>query len=91
MSKTVDLGALKLSRRNLLQAAAAAGVMPVVAMTSQPAAAKIAQATVTYQDSPKGENKCGNCNLFVAPDQCKTVDGTVSENGWCKIWTKKVG
>jgi len=31
---------------------------------------------------PKGDQACENCALFEAPSSCKTVDGTVSPQGW---------
>ena len=81
----------KISRRSALKVVACTvGTAPIVlAITSPAQAAKIPQSSVGYQDSPKGAQKCGNCSLFVAPSSCKTVDGAVSENGWCKIWVKK--
>jgi hypothetical protein len=27
--------------------------------------------------------------LFEAPSSCKTVDGTVSPQGWCMVYAKK--
>lgn len=77
-----------MSRRSLLQIAAAAGAVPVLALGASPAAAKMSQSGVGYQDSPKGSSNCGNCKLFVAPSSCKSVEGTISPNGWCKIWVK---
>lgn len=77
-----------MSRRSLLQVAAAAGAIPVLALGARPAAAKMSQSGVGYQDSPHGASNCGNCKLFEAPASCKTVDGTISANGWCKIWVK---
>src|SRR5450631_3512204 len=38
---------------------------------------------VKYQDTPKGEQRRGNCVQFEAPSTCKTVDGTVAAQGWC--------
>jgi hypothetical protein len=77
-----------MSRRSLLQIAAAAGAVPVLALGASPAAAKMSQSGVSYQDSPHGSSNCANCKLFIAPSSCKTVEGTVSPNGWCKIWVK---
>lgn len=78
----------ELSRRSLLQGAALAGAaaVPVLLAGAGPASAKIAQAGVNYQSSPHGSSQCGNCKLFIAPSSCKSVAGTISPNGWCKIW-----
>jgi hypothetical protein len=43
-------------------------------------------AEVNYQPTPKGKQNCANCDLFIKPDQCKSVEGTVAPEGWCKIW-----
>jgi len=50
----------------------------------------MAPANVQYQLQPKGEQKCGNCANFIAESNtCKQVDGQISPEGWCVIWTKK--
>ena len=79
-------------RRKILKAGALAlGSLPFVTLMSAPAHAKIGQAAVGYQPEPKDGHSCANCNLFEAPSSCKTVDGTVSPDGWCKVWVKKPG
>lgn len=52
-------------------------------------AAKMAQKAVGYQDTPNGDKRCDGCSLFVTPNACKSVEGTVSPSGWCRIWVKK--
>jgi hypothetical protein len=84
----------KISRRRVLTVAAGAAgtVAGVTAMvgTSTPAqAAKASQKAVKYQDTPKGEQRCDNCAQFEPPSSCKTVDGTVSAEGWCIVYAKK--
>lgn len=61
------------------------------APTAAPAPAKKAtQANVQYQTSPKGEQKCGQCQHFIAESNtCKLVEGQISPEGWCSLWTKK--
>jgi hypothetical protein len=34
----------------------------------------------------KVEYQCENCDLFIAPNKCKSVEGTVVAQVWCKIW-----
>jgi hypothetical protein len=60
--------------------------------SAAPAAAKkVPQASVQYQMQPKGEQKCGTCANFIAESNtCKLVDGQISPEGWCSLWTKKV-
>jgi hypothetical protein len=90
MIEESKLSSTESSRRSLLQAAAVLGVAaPFLALSAESAsAAKMSQAAVAYQNSPKGSQSCANCKLFVSPSTCKTVDGTVAANGWCKIWVK---
>ena len=59
------------------------------AATPKPASAapKISQAAVAYQDHPDGDKRCGRCLQFVAPESCKLVDGPVSPQGFCRIFT----
>jgi len=82
-----DLMKSGVNRRNLLLAVA--GAAPLVALASTPAQAKIAQAAVAYQETPNGDKECDNCNFFIAPNACKTVDGEINPKGWCKIYSKK--
>ncbi len=79
------------TRRALLQAAVgvAASASALVLGVRAAKAAKVSQAAVSYQDSPKGSASCANCRLFEPPNACQVVDGTISPNGWCKIWSKK--
>jgi hypothetical protein len=78
------------SRRTVL--IAAAGVGPLLALTATGAkAAKLAQNAVKYQSTPKDGKRCDGCNLFVAPNACKSVAGDISPSGWCALWVKKAG
>jgi hypothetical protein len=81
----------KFSRRQVLTVVAgAAGVATAIVSGTVPAkAAKAPQKAVKYQDTPKGEQRCDNCALFEAPSSCKTVDGTISPEGWCMVYAKK--
>lgn len=54
--------------------------------TSAAFAAKASPGSVAYRDSPNGDKNCASCKLFVSPGGCKSVDGAVSPNGWCRIW-----
>jgi hypothetical protein len=85
-------GSQGISRRQVLTIAGGASVTSaaVIIGTSTPAqAAKASQKIVKYQDTPKGEQRCENCMQFEAPSTCKTVDGTVSAQGWCMVYAKK--
>lgn len=66
-----------------------AGALPLIALGATGAQAKMAQNAVRYQDTPKDGKQCSGCNLFIAPNACKTVDGKIAPTGWCVIWVKK--
>ena len=78
----------EVSRRTIL--IGAAGALPLIALGATGAkAAKMAQTAVRYQTSPKDGKRCDGCNLFIAPNACKSVDGDISPSGWCTLWAKK--
>ncbi len=80
----------KMSRRTVLNgfATAAAGVAVCAGSNSARAEKpKKSHAEVAYQDTPHGEERCEVCAPFLPPDQCRTVVGPVSRQGWCKIYT----
>ena len=55
-----------------------------------PPPAKVSQASVQYQNQPKGEQKCGGCLHFIAgSNSCKLVEGQISPDGWCTMWAQK--
>ncbi len=78
----------KMSRRGLLRAAAGAAASIAVAGDTGRALAKgkRSKADVEYQDFPHGVERCEICAPFLPPDQCQTVVGPVSRQGWCKIY-----
>jgi hypothetical protein len=53
------------------------------------AQSKATKSSVSYQASPKGDQRCSNCALFQAPNACQNVEGVISPSGWCSIWVKK--
>jgi len=70
--------------------AAPAGAPDTSADTAAPAAVKVSQASVQYQTQPKGEQKCSGCLHFVAESNtCNLVEGQISPDGWCTLWTQK--
>jgi High potential iron-sulfur protein len=81
-----------LSRRTVVvrSLACAAGAAASLAPVDQ-ASAKMAQKIAEYQETPRGEQQCSNCNLFQEPNACTLVDGEISPAGWCKFWIKKTG
>ncbi len=67
-----------------LGAAAAATAVPRAA-----AQQKIRQELAKYQDTPNGDQHCGVCNNFQPPNACKFVQGEISPNGWCQLFSAK--
>lgn len=80
------------SRRHVLKGTTAlmAGVAAATIADSAFAAKKQrTQADVAYQDFPKGKERCDNCEPFIPPNKCRTVEGIVAAQGWCKIYVAK--
>ncbi len=90
------------SRRSVLRgmvAATCALLVPVTIIRSTDALAatdpaaktkKVSKASVNYQTKPNSGKKCGDCAHFMASsNSCKRVEGKISANGWCGLWTKK--
>jgi hypothetical protein len=82
-----------LSRRVFLQRVATYGAGAAIIQgfgsNVATAQAKAAQTAVSYQGKPKGTQQCDGCNLFQPPNACKTVEGEISPQGWCSLFTKK--
>ena len=81
-----------LNRRTVLLAAA--GAVPVLAMMTGAAQAKMAQTAAGYKAEPKTMadgtvKQCDGCNFFQAPNACKMVDGDIAATGYCNLWVKK--
>ncbi len=80
----------RISRRSLLQSAGCGiGAAAILGVTMRTASAsKMPQSAVGYQATPKGAQRCDNCTLWQAPNACKSVDGNISPQGWCRIYVK---
>jgi hypothetical protein len=77
------------TRRDLLLSAIAAATA-AAGVSFDPATAtsmmKISQVAVAYQDHPDGDKQCSKCAQFLPPQSCKMVDGTISPQGYCRIF-----
>jgi hypothetical protein len=77
------------SRRDLLLATVSAAT----AVNNGPAAAaaemKISANAVGYQDHPNGDKQCSKCVHFLPPSSCKMVEGTISPQGYCRIFARR--
>ncbi len=93
-SAPLDGTAADPSRRRFLRTSAlAAAVVAAGAVAApDPAAAKLKKKTVNYKDEPEGDKNCASCKHFIADENaCKKVEGEVSANGWCSLWSRKRG
>jgi hypothetical protein len=80
---------MAVSRRCFLhRSAAVVGGLGLASLVAKEANAKIAPNLIGYQGSPNAGHDCENCKLFEPPSACKTVDGTISPQGWCRMWVK---
>jgi hypothetical protein len=69
--------------------AVSAAIIEGLAPNFAAAQTKVAQNTVSYQDKPKGPQRCDGCSLFQPPHACKVVDGDVSPQGWCSLFSAR--
>ncbi len=97
MNEDLDMDKL-ISRRTLLKGAAAVtGVALASAFTGRAFAAtvKSTKAVAKYQDTPNGDKKCSNCNLFIpgktstGDGTCQVVEGSISPEAYCALYIKK--
>lgn len=81
----------RLSRRAVLAGTRLTLGGAIAAQTASPAAAQpnFSQADAMYQTMPKGDQRCGLCSSFAPPNACQLVQGTISPNGWCQLFSPK--
>lgn len=85
------------TRRQIFKTGALLTVGAVAAGTifATPAQAKMAQKTASYQPTPHAGQTCLKCSRFVenkpATDDgtCTIIDGAISPQGWCALFTPK--
>jgi hypothetical protein len=73
-------------RRQLLQRGLTGTLTALAGLAVRPALAqdfpKADQASAGYHNNATSQT-CAECSLFLPPDQCKVVQGPVSETGTC--------
>jgi hypothetical protein len=47
----------------------------------------VPKAEAGYRVAQEGESTCASCANFIAPDACKLLAGTISENGVCDLFS----
>lgn len=70
----------------------ATGELPSGAYPEASESSKTPQASVNYQNQPsENGQKCSQCQNFISEsNRCQVVAGTISPEGWCDLWTKKI-
>ncbi|GHA12716.1 high-potential iron-sulfur protein [Oceanisphaera arctica] len=70
----------------------ATGMAPTGAYPKASTSTKVQQASVHYQSQPnESGQKCSQCQNFISESKsCQLVEGEISSEGWCDLWTKKV-
>lgn len=86
------------SRRAFMGRALGAGAAVVGAATilggTEARAQKAPKQSVAYQEEPKGDQNCANCQFWVEPEAgaemggCQIVQGKISPDAWCNLWAK---
>ena len=82
----------RLSRRAALAGTALAGTalaLGAAGIRRAAAQQKLTQAIAKYQPTPKGNDHCGACANFQAPNACRFVQGEISPTGWCQLYSPK--
>lgn len=65
-------------------------MLGLVTWSTTPLYAKVPKDTFKYQDTPMDSKRCSNCVYFLADTkECKMVEGTISPDGWCRIYLEK--
>jgi anaerobic selenocysteine-containing dehydrogenase len=78
------------SRRRVLKAIALIGAAAAAGAAGRAAAqAKAVKSAVSYQDQPRGSQRCADCMHFIEGGECRVVEGRISPDGWCSLFTPK--
>jgi hypothetical protein len=73
----------------LLAGGAAAGSASMLAATSAHATAKVPKEAVKFVALAANGHNCGSCKQFLAPSDCKYVQGPTGPDCSCWIWQSK--
>jgi hypothetical protein len=80
-----------ISRRTMLVGGLVAGAASLQATTYANATTRVSQSAVHFQTASNATRNCDSCKHFIAPSACRFVEGAVSSNDYCWIWSSKVG
>ena len=90
MKSSTNINSAAISRRTLLAASIAAGAAPLLLATRANATVKVSQAAVHFNTAANTDRNCGACRHYMAPSSCRFVEGTISSECSCWIWTSKL-
>lgn len=89
-------GETGITRREVLRAVGGALLsLPLVAVSGLwmrqdvSAQQKMPKEQAKYQNAPKDGQQCSGCRHFVPANACKLVQGEISPQGWCMLYTPK--
>lgn len=63
------------------------GGIGACAVAGAPNPRKATKAEAHYQSQPKDIRSCGTCSYFNAPKGCSVMDGDVSRDGYCDLYS----
>ena len=85
-----------MSRRGFFGRALATGAVAVgaaqILRSGEAHAQKAPKSSVQYQEEPKGDQNCANCQFWIEPEGdskmggCQIVQGKISPEAWCNLW-----
>ena len=85
------VGNMQVDRLKILISLIGSAPLAALSVAGAEDSTKVSQSAVRYQPTPRDGQSCAQCYSFVAPRMCKLVDGEVSLNGWCGLWTQRAG
>jgi hypothetical protein len=79
-------------RRRFLQLVGSASLLGVAGCSS--VLGKSSKEQVSYQDHPKGNQQCSNCQFYTPPENgegagtCSRVQGDIAPDAWCNVYAE---
>lgn len=80
------------ARRRFLQLIGSVSLLGVAGCSSD--LGKSSKEQVSYQDVPKGNQQCSNCQYYTSPEDgkgegtCSRVQGDIAPKAWCNIYAE---
>lgn len=89
-SKCRSASSGQLRSRRQMFALSWAAIAPMAISRPARAQSKMSKDQAGYQPEPENDQRCSGCVHF-QPDEgaCRLVEGDISPDGWCRLWTAK--